>query len=95
MSADPPADDDHVEVRLRLAGRALDEGYRAFAEERLFRYGLAGGVRVEPGAREATIVARGPAALVDMLEVACLLGPARSLVESCVSEDATLGTALA
>lgn len=76
-----------IATRLVVRGRGLGARYGHFAEERLRRYGLEGGV--EAGHERAEIVARGPAALVDMLEVACLLGPAESLVESCTVEAGT------
>ena len=67
-----------VAARLSIVGDDLGPAYAAFAEERLARYGLSG--RVEASATRATIAAEGPAALVDMLEIACLLGPATCCV---------------
>lgn len=86
-------DDRLVEARLEVRGRALGAAFRGFAEDRLRRYGLEGSVSAE--ATRADIRVRGPAALVDMLEVACLLGPAESLVESCAVVPDPHGTPLA
>lgn len=71
-----------VAARFSVLGDGLGAAYAAFAQERLARYGLSG--RVEASATSATIAAHGPAALVDMLEVACLLGPAACRVDEIV-----------
>lgn len=75
-------EDDPIDVRLEVRGRDLGEAYAGFARARIARYGLAGAVEAQ--ATRARIEARGPAALVDMLEVACLLGPAACRVDDIV-----------
>ncbi|WP_349368736.1 hypothetical protein [Salinarimonas sp.] len=82
-----------IAARLEVRGSGLGAVFRGFAEDRLRRYGLEGAVSA--GATRAEIRVRGPAALVDMLEVACLLGPAQSLVESCAVVPDPHGTPLA
>lgn len=57
----------------------MGEAFGAFVEARLARLGLAGSVQA--GASSAWVDVSGPAPLVDMLEVACLLGPIESLVD--------------
>lgn len=69
-----------IAVRLAFTGAGLGAGFVAFAEDRLRRLGLSGAARGE-GAR-AVVEAAGPAALVDMLEVACWLGPVESRIDA-------------
>lgn len=79
IGADGQGGGDAIAVRLRVTGRGLGAGYARFAAARLARLGLDGSAGAE--AERATILARGPAALVEMLEIACLLGPADCLVD--------------
>lgn len=66
-------------VRLTIKGRSLGASFLSFAAERAERLSLNGWAAV-PHPDEVTIVASGPAALIDMLEVACMLGPIEALV---------------
>jgi len=79
-----PADVEPIAVRLDFSGAGLGPGFVAFAEDRLRRLGLSGAARGE-GAH-AVVEAAGAAALVDMLEVACWLGPVESRVDAVVRE---------
>lgn len=67
-------------TRLVFAGRGLDRGFLDFLAERADLLSLDGWGRLT-SANEVEAVLFGPAALVDMLEVACLLGPVSALVE--------------
>lgn len=66
-------------VRIVLAGRGLDEDFVDFVLDRAHRFSLRGTVALEGG--EIRILAEGPAALIDMMEVACMLGPVQCLVD--------------
>ena len=75
------ASDRRRAVRLVFSGRNIGAGFLDFVEDRARRFGLDGWAAIErPDA--ATVLVAGPEALVDMLEVACLLGPADCLVET-------------
>ena len=73
-----PSRDLHA-VRLTIRGRSLGTSYLSFAAERAHRFSLNGWAALS-NPDEVTIVACGPAALIDMLEVACMLGPIEALV---------------
>lgn len=75
-------------VRIVLAGRGLDEDFVDFVLDRAHRFSLRGTVALEDG--EIRVVAGGPAALIDMLEVACMLGPVQCLVDE-IRRDAWAG----
>jgi acylphosphatase len=66
-------------VRIVLAGRGLDEDFVDFVLDRAHRFSLGGSVALEDG--EIRILAEGPSALIDMMEVACMLGPVQCLVD--------------
>ncbi len=69
-----------VLARIVLRGRGLDEGFVAFVVERARLFSLCGRVVREADGRLVVSVG-GPAGLIDMLEVACMLGPVHSFVD--------------
>ena len=70
----------YVAVRMHIAG-ALSPDYLGFVLERAIWLGLAGSAEHSgPGA--VKVVAAGPEALVGALEMACVLGPLDSLIET-------------
>lgn len=73
-----------VVVRMRIAGR-FGADYLAFVASRARWLSLDGWAR-SVGAGRAEVVAAGPEALVGALEMACVLGPLDSLVETLDSE---------
>lgn len=66
-------------ARLTIRGRALDRSFLDFAAHRARRFSLAGWAAL--GDNELTIVVKGQSALIDMMEVACMLGPIEALVD--------------
>lgn len=81
------------ETILLVTGRGLGASYRAFALAKMARLSLTGRVEIEgDGLR---LFVNGEAALVDMLEVACLLGPADCIVERIerVEDEGSAGNA--
>ena len=70
-----------IAAELVFTGRNLGAGYLDFVADRARRFSLDGYARAE-GGETVHVVLRGPEALIDMLEVACLLGPADCLVEA-------------
>ena len=76
----------HSVQRISIRGRGLDAAFLDFAAERARRFSLDGWAAL-PRAGEMTIVAAGPLALIDMLEVACMLGPIGALVEAVEREE--------
>lgn len=70
-----------VAVELIFTGTNLGQAYLDFVADRARRFSLDGHAHAE-GGRFVHVVLRGPEALVDMLEVACLLGPVECLVEA-------------
>ena len=70
-----------TDVQLTIRGRALDRSFLTFVAEKAQRLSLNGWAAV-PRTDEITIVVSGPEALVDMLEVACMLGPIDALVDA-------------
>ncbi|HWA20401.1 MAG TPA: acylphosphatase [Devosia sp.] len=75
-----------VVMRMRVAGR-LDPGYLQFVAERARWLSLSGWATRTP-AGTAEVMAAGPEALVGALEMACLLGPLDSVVDTIESETA-------
>ncbi len=73
-----------VAVRMRIAGR-FGTDYLAFIASRARWLSLDGWARIL-GAGRAEVVVAGPEALVGALEMACVLGPLDSLVETLDSE---------
>lgn len=69
-----------IAAELVFTGRNLGVDYLDFVADRARRFSLDGYARAEDDA--VRVVLRGPEALIDMLEVACLLGPADCLVET-------------
>lgn len=64
---------------LLVTGHGLGASYRAFALAKMTTLSLDG--RVEVSGEGLRLCVRGEEALVDMLEIACLLGPADCIVE--------------
>jgi acylphosphatase len=81
----PPAA--HVAVELVFTGKNLGPAYLDFVADRARRFSLDGYARSEAD-DTVRVVLRGPEALVDMLEVACLLGPAECLIASVEARSA-------
>ena len=76
----------HCVATLTIRGRAFDASFLDFVADRARRFSLDGWT-ARPGADEIRIVAAGPNALIDMLEVACMLGPVEALVDEIVRDD--------
>ncbi len=74
-------------VRLRFSGRGLGPNFLEFVADRAGRFSLDGWAAAGSD-DSATVVVAGPPALIDMLEVACLLGPV-----DCVVDDVATGPA--
>lgn len=68
-------------MRLVFSGRSLDDGFLDFLSDRARRFGLKGHARLT-SPEEAVAMLEGPLPLIDMLEVACLLGPVTCFVET-------------
>ncbi|WP_181703172.1 acylphosphatase [Chthonobacter albigriseus] len=67
-------------AELVFTGRDLGADFLAFVEDRARRFSLDGWAAPAPSG-SVRVVLSGPDALIDMLEVACLLGPVNCLVE--------------
>lgn len=76
-----------TEARLAFEGRLDPADFRAFAQTRAARLALALDVREATPARFACVL-RGPAALIDMFEMACSLGPLSCIVRDVMREEA-------
>ena len=76
----------HCVARLTIRGRALDASFLDFVADRARRFSLDGWT-ARPRAGEISILAAGPNALIDMLEVACMLGPVQALVDEIERRD--------
>jgi hypothetical protein len=72
------------EIELTVKGRGISETFEAFVCERLARLSLSGSVTARDGG--VRIRVSGEAALIEMLEIACLLGPADCIVEDVMRE---------
>lgn len=66
-------------VRLTITGHGLGETFLDFVADRANRFSLNGWATARDDS--ATVVVAGPPALIDMLMVACLLGPAACRVD--------------
>lgn len=69
-----------IATQLLFRGRNLGAGYLDFVADRARRFSLDGYAQIEED-ETVHVVLRGPEALIDMLEVACMLGPVDCLVE--------------
>ena len=69
-----------IAVQLTMRGHGLDGSFLSFAADKARRLSLAGWAAL-PSEGEMTVVVSGPAALIDMLEVACMLGPVDVFVD--------------
>ena len=74
-------------AKLVFSGRGIGAAFLDFVADRAGRLGLQGRGAVSSHATEATVLVSGPSALVDMLEVACMLGPIDCLVEEVSRES--------
>lgn len=74
-------------VRLTITGHALGETFLDFVADRANRFSLNGWATARDDS--ATVVVAGPPALIDMLMVACLLGPAACRVDAIAVAPAT------
>ena len=74
----------HV-AQLTIRGRALDRSFLAFASHRAQRFSLNGWAALRGD--ELFVVVEGPDALIDMMEVACMLGPIEALVDHIERSD--------
>jgi hypothetical protein len=72
-------------VRFRFGGSIDPEDFAAFVVERVCRLDLDGEPRID--GTDVTCEVTGQADLVDAFEMACLIGPAGSLVTEFVRED--------
>ena len=70
-----------IAVQFRIRGRSLEKSFLAFVAEKARRLSLDGWAAL-PRTDEITVVVSGPEALVDMLEVACMLGPLDAFVDA-------------
>lgn len=68
-------------MRLVFSGRGLDDGFLDFLSDRARRFGLKGHARLT-SPEEVVALLEGPLPLIDMLEVACLLGPVTCIVDT-------------
>jgi hypothetical protein len=84
MTKGPPAV--AIVAKLVFSGRGLGEGFLEFVADRAAKLSLDGSGSLTDLTTEATVLVSGAPALVDMLEVACLLGPADCLVEDVSGE---------
>jgi hypothetical protein len=75
-----------IAARLVFSGRGLGAGFLEFVADRAAKLSLDGSGSLTGPTTEATVLVSGSPALVDMLEVAYLLGPADCLVEDVSSE---------
>jgi acylphosphatase len=90
MHDDLMEDGRHCIASLTIRGRAFDASFLEFVADRARRFSLDGWT-ARPRADEIRIVAAGPNALIDMLEVACMLGPVEALVDEIVRQDEAAG----
>lgn len=67
-------------AELVFSGRNLGPAFLDFVEDRARRFSLDGWA-APTGRGDVAVTLRGPDALIDMLEIACLLGPIDCLVE--------------
>lgn len=74
-------------VRLTITGHGLGETFLDFVADRANRFSLNGWATARDDS--ATVVVAGPPALIDMLTVACLLGPAACRVDDIAVVPAT------
>jgi hypothetical protein len=73
------------EMVLVVRGRGIGETFEAFVSERLARLSLTGSVTARHGG--VRIHVSGDVALIEMLEIACLLGPVDCIVEDVMRHD--------
>jgi hypothetical protein len=73
------------EMVLIVRGRGIGATFEAFVSERLARLSLTGSLTARDGGFRIRV--SGDAALIEMLEIACLLGPVDCIVEDVMRQN--------